>query len=64
MNELMEMPKKAESFLNPKELDVWQKAEEKGHLPISPSLSADMFNLFLEGYSCAEIAKRNHPLKE
>jgi hypothetical protein len=40
------------------------KAEEEGVRPISPTLAAGMFQLFLEGYSCAEIAKNNKPFKE
>lgn len=40
------------------------KGEEEGTRPIAPSLSSQLLNLFLEGYSCAEIAKNNKPFSE
>jgi hypothetical protein len=55
---------KATKVLTATELSTWKAAEEKGYLPLAPSLSGQFFNLFMEGYSCADIAKRNHPFKE
>jgi len=37
---------------------------DKGVKPIAPSLAADMLNLFMENYSCTEIAKLNKGLSE
>lgn len=47
-----------------KELQVLQEYEQKGVRPLAPSLAGQMFNLFLEGYSCADIAKLNKGLTE
>lgn len=47
-----------------KELDLLQQVEENGARPISVSLASQMFSLFLEGYSCADIAKLNKGLTE
>jgi len=47
-----------------KELEVLQDYEQKGVRPLAPSLAGQMFNLFLEGYSCADIAKLNKGLTE
>jgi len=47
-----------------KELEVLKEYEEQGVRPIAASLSSQMFNLFLEGYSCAEIAKINKGISE
>jgi len=37
---------------------------DKGVRPIAPTLAADMLNLFMENYSCSEIAKINKGLSE
>lgn len=47
-----------------KELELVKRAETEGSKPISPILSAQFFELFLEGYSCSEIAKKNRGLSE
>lgn len=47
-----------------KELLLLREAEIIGSRPISPTLAAQMFALFLESYSCAEIAKQNKGLSE
>jgi hypothetical protein len=47
-----------------KELEVLRDYEQKGVRPLAPSLAGQMFNLFLEGYSCADIAKLNKGLTE
>lgn len=47
-----------------KELELLAKSDTEGAKPIAPSLAAQMMALFLEGYSCAEIAKQNKGLNE
>lgn len=47
-----------------KELELLKRAETEGSKPISTSLSLQMLSLFLEGYSCNEIAKQNKGLAE
>ena len=47
-----------------KELELVKRAEAEGSKPIALSLSMQMLNLFLEGYSCNEIAKQNKGLAE
>ena len=42
-----------------RELEVLKTTEVVGAKPISATLSSQMFSLFLEGYSCAEIVKQN-----
>lgn len=53
----------AERF-SQRELKLLEEVKENGARPISVTLSAEMYHLFLEGYSCAEIAKLNPPLTE
>jgi len=52
------------STLTERERGALAKAEEEGVRPISPTLAAQMFELYLEGYSCEQIAKVNAPFKE
>lgn len=52
------------STLTERERGALAKAEEEGVRPISPTLAALMFELYLEGYSCEQIAKVNAPFKE
>jgi hypothetical protein len=47
-----------------REMDILKKTEEEGAKPISSTLAAQMFSLYLEGYSCAEIAKHNKVFSE
>jgi hypothetical protein len=47
-----------EQHFTGKELKVLEDAELIGIKPVAPSLAASLFNLFLEGYSCAEISKQ------
>ena len=47
-----------------RELEVFKEVEIVGFKPISPTLSAQLFELFLEGYSCAEIARKNPSFSE
>lgn len=47
-----------------KELELVKRAEIEGSKPIALSLSMQMLSLFLEGYSCNEIAKQNKGLAE
>ncbi len=47
-----------------KELDTLKAIEESGAKPISTTLATQMFQLFLEGYTCAEIAKQNKGFTE
>lgn len=51
-------------YLTVSELEILAKQEVEGIRPISPTLAAQMFSLFLEGYSCSEISKQNKPFKE
>lgn len=47
-----------------RELELYSKQIESGFKPISPVLAEQMYNLYLEGYSCYEIAKQNKSLSE
>lgn len=47
-----------------KEMDVLKSVDETGAKPISVTLDSQMYNLFLEGYSCATIAKLNKGFTE
>src|SRR5579871_5000532 len=51
-------------FFTDKEWQLLLAAEENGVKAISPTLSAEMFNLFLENYSCAKIAEINKGFSE
>jgi len=51
------------SLLTPKEQESLKKVETTGVIPLSPSVAAQMYQLFLEGYSCEHIAKVNSHLK-
>ena len=42
-----------------KEREILAETEDKGAKPVSPGMSAQMLELFMESYSCAEIAKMN-----
>lgn len=48
----------------PHEMKELEHVEKEGARPIAPTLSAQMFALYLEGYSCSEIAKQNKPFSE
>lgn len=52
------------SLFSERELELIKHTRETGMKAIAPSLSSQMFQLFLEGYSCAEIAKMNPPFGE
>ncbi|MCS7092613.1 MAG: hypothetical protein NZM26_04645 [Patescibacteria group bacterium] len=47
-----------------REIELLENVKEIGAKPISPTLAAEMYNLFLEGYSCAYIAKMNKGFSE
>lgn len=47
-----------------REIECLEKTKEIGPKPISPTLASQMFNLFLEGYTCADIAKLNKGFTE
>lgn len=47
-----------------KEIKTLQEYEAGGVRPLAPSLAGQMFSLFLEGYSCSDIAKLNKGLTE
>lgn len=49
---------------SPDEMRLLKEIEEKGAKPISPTLAAQMFTLFVDGYSCGEIAKHNKTFTE
>ena len=42
-----------------RELKILQEYKDSGIKPISPALASQLYTLFLEGYSCAEIARLN-----
>lgn len=60
----IENPSDKLSPLTERERQVYAEVEQRGVRPIASSLSAQMFQLFLEGYSCSEIAKINKGLTE
>lgn len=47
-----------------REREVLVRTEKSGVIPIASTRAAQMFELFLEGYTCAAIAKINPPFKE
>lgn len=47
-----------------REKDVLVKTEKDGIIPIAATRAAQMFELFLEGYTCQAIAKINAPFRE
>lgn len=47
-----------------KEKALLAEVEKDGIRPVAPSLAMQLFELFLEGYSCAIIAKQNSPFRE
>lgn len=47
-----------------REKEVLAKTEKDGIIPIASTRAAQMFELFLEGYTCAAIAKINPPFRE
>ena len=51
-------------FFSEKEKELLSKVLVDGVRPISPVLAAQFFELFLEGYSCAAIAKNNGTFRE
>lgn len=57
-------PSVDKSPFSDRELELIKITRETGMKAISPTLSSQMFQLFLEGYSCAEIAKINPPFSE
>lgn len=48
----------------PKEMELLRDADENGAQSIAPSLAVQFFQLFLEGYTCAQIAAQNKSFKE
>lgn len=52
------------ALFSPRERTALIEIEASGSRPISPTLAMQFFELFLEGYSCNEIAKQNPPFKE
>jgi len=46
------------------EKELLRRAVDTGFKPISPTLSAQMAALFIQGYSCAEIAAQNKGFSE
>lgn len=61
--ELDEIPKELAKFTE-KELITLKETKEAGLKVISPVLASQFYELFLEGYNCAAIAKNNPPFKE
>lgn len=55
------MEENAEELLefSAKERKILEETEREGAKPISAQLAAQLFTVFLEGYSCAEIADLN-----
>lgn len=47
-----------------REMELLERTKEMGAKPISPTLAAQMYNLFLEGYTCLDIAKLNKGFTE
>jgi hypothetical protein len=47
-----------------REIALLEEAKETGVRPVGATLSAQMMALYLEGYSCASIAKANPPFTE
>lgn len=47
-----------------REIESLEQTKELGVKPISPTLAAQMYNLFLEGYTCSDIAKLNKGFTE
>ena len=47
-----------------REMEALKDVGETGAKPIAPTLSAQMYNLFIEGYTCADIAKLNKGFTE
>lgn len=54
----------ATSFFDKRELDLLDQAKKNGVMPIAPSRASQMFEIFYEGYGCAEIARLNPPFRE
>lgn len=52
------------SLFSQREKDILAETEKRGVKPISPTLAAQFFELFLEGYSCQQIAKQNPHFSE
>lgn len=51
---------KLEDLLTPREFSAYRAYMKLNQPPMSPRLQAELFNLFLEGYSCEHIATLNH----
>ena len=51
-------------LFTPRERDVLAKNELDGVKPVSATRASQMYELFLEGYTCAAIAKINPPFSE
>lgn len=47
-----------------KEMEALKTVQDNGAKPIAPTLSAQMYNLFIEGYTCADIARLNKGFSE
>lgn len=52
------------SFLSEEEYLMYKDALDNGVKSIAPSLQAQMFELFLDGYDCKEISKQNPHFSE
>lgn len=50
---------RAEKTLNEKELDAYRRYVESAKPALSPSTAAQFYALFLQGYTCDEIAQQN-----
>lgn len=57
-------PSDGTDYFSEKEKKLLAEVEEEGARPVSPTLAMQLFELFLEGYSCAAIAKINSPFRE
>lgn len=55
----MENKNKILANLSPMELALLEEAKQEGTKPVAASLAAQFYELFLEGFTCKEIAKQN-----
>lgn len=47
-----------------KEMETLKSVQDNGAKPIAPTLAAQMYSLFLQGYPCSEIARLNKGFSE
>lgn len=50
-----------DALLNERERRAYKSWRESGQAQLAPSLNAKLFDLFLRGHNCEEIARLNHP---